>query len=345
MAKKRKTVAKKKFQAKKSTLAKKNKSTSDHEPEEVVEQKDKAPDEESQADPLSGFLPVSFNEIEEGEAQDIIESEKPRKDPVVRRMLPYVFLFIVFVFGLFIFFPLNDTVREGLLYLQSNGLPLNMKKIDIGYLGGFDIEKVNFLSANSEIETTASSAEGKLSVLSIIGGDLELKAKLDQVAINHKSYGKVTNGVLLVNADIRSIMKNPASFVGSADIQGKDFIVQAKDIPFVGELRLLIKEIKLNADINKGRAAFSQGKNQIDTDIARIVFTGTAGVLPHGPLALNVRILLKQEFKDKKPGIYEMLNQMKILVSDSIEINIGGTTSDPKAVLKNAPAIPGLGGQ
>ena len=277
------------------------------------------------------------------------KDEEKKENIFIRLIIPYILVpILTFIIGIFIFLPVNDIAKQLISRIQSPGMGVSVKDIDVSYSGNIDIDGLVIDEASLGLQFKASKVNVKTSFWNAVmvglesGNQLSLNALAQVIKVKHR-YVDLEGVSLQVISPLQNLNKGKNRLQARLKIEGKSMTAKILDLPFgVGDIDLIIESIKLYGNLKSNTIQFAKGKQRISTNLFDLTFDGSIALIKNGQIKLNVTIDTKESFKTYRNGeIYESLSFMIPTLKDQkIELQLNTEAKPPFKLLGATTAKP-----
>ena len=277
------------------------------------------------------------------------KDEEKKENIFIRLIIPYIFVpILTFIIGIFIFLPVNDIAKQLISRIQSPGMGVSVKDIDVSYSGNIDIDGLVIDEASLGVQFMASKINVKTSFWDALmvglesGNQLSLNTLAQVIKVKHR-YVDLEGVSLQVISPLQNLNKGKNRLQARLKIEGKSMTAKILDLPFgVGDIDLIIESIKLYGNLKSNTIQFAKGKQRISTNLIDLTFDGSIALIKNGQIKLNVTIDTKESFKTYRNGeIYESLSFMIPTLKDQkIELQLNTGAKPPFKLLGATTAKP-----
>ena len=277
------------------------------------------------------------------------QDEEKKENIFIRLIMPYILVpILTFIIGIFIFLPVNDIANQLINRIQSPGMGVSVKDIDVSYSGNIDIDGLVIDEANLGLQFKASKVNVKTSFWDAVmvglksGNRLSLNTLAQVIKVKHR-YVDLEGVSLQVISPLQNLNKGKNRLQARLKIEGKSMTAKILDLPFgVGDIDLIIESIKLYGNLKSNAIQFAKGKQRISTNLFDLTFDGSIALIKNGQIKLNVTIDTKESFKTYRNGeIYESLSFMIPTLKDQkVELQLNTGAKPPFKLLGATTAKP-----
>lgn len=270
------------------------------------------------------------------------KDEEKKENIFIRLIIPYILVpVLTFIIGIFIFLPVNDIAKQLISRIQSPGMGVSVKDIDVSYSGNIDIDGLVIDEASLGLQFKASKVNVKTSFWNAVmvglesGNQLSLNTLAQVIKVKHR-YVDLEGVSLQVISPLQNLNKGKNRLQARLKIEGKSMTAKILDLPFgVGDIDLIIESIKLYGNLKSNTIQFAKGKQRISTNLFDLTFDGSIALIKNGQIKLNVTIDTKESFKTYRNGeIYESLSFMIPTLKDQkIELQLNTGAKPPFKLL------------
>ena len=246
------------------------------------------------------------------------QDEEKKENIFIRLIIPYILVpILTFIIGIFIFLPTDDIAKQLISRIQSPGIGVSIKDIDVSYSGNIDIDGLVIDEANLGLQFKAGKVNVKTSFWDAVmvglksGNQLSLNTLAQVIKVKHR-YVDLEGVSLQVISPLQNLNKGKNRLQARLKIEGKSMTAKILDLPFgVGDIDLIIESIKLYGSLKSNTIQFAKGQQRISTNLFDLTFDGSIALIKNGQIKLNVTINTKESFKTYRNGeIYESLSFM-----------------------------------
>ena len=277
------------------------------------------------------------------------KDEEKKENIFIRLIIPYILVpILTFIIGIFIFLPVNDIAKQLISRIQSPGMGVSVKDIDVSYSGNIDIDGLVIDEASLGLQFKANKVNVKTSFWNAVmvglesGNQLSLNTLAQVIKVKHR-YVDLEGVSLQVISPLQNLNKGKNRLQARLKIEGKSMTAKILDLPFgVGDIDLIIESIKLYGNLKSNTIQFAKGKQRISTNLFDLTFDGSIALIKNGQIKLNVTIDTKESFKTYRDGeIYESLSFMIPTLKDQkIELQLNTEAKPPFKLLGATTAKP-----
>jgi hypothetical protein len=258
---------------------------------------------------------ISISELKENQG---LLNEPPKS--TFKKIIFISGIILVFITGFLIgalyFFKPEILVKY---IISKQNLPFEIDKLDIGFSGSFELERLRYdieISRGEKERLQVEYGKGDVSVLGFLfSNTFDFESSLTGVKIPMKA-GNLSGGNWILKIKIGKITKNAQQWDGSVELNLQNVNLQYKVMET--SYAALIRDAQIKGRLMNGLLTLD--KTQINADIARITISGNCGI--NNPYNMNIQlgILPTEQFEKKYPGEYSMLksvmqNQTEIVVN------------------------------
>ena len=280
---------------------------------------------------------------------ELTDKEEKKENVFIRLIMPYILVpILTFIIGIFIFLPVNDIAKQLISRIQSPGMGVSVKDIDVSYSGNVDIDGLVIDEASLGLQFKASKVNVRTSFWDAVmvglklGNQLSLNTLAQVIKVKHR-YVDLEGVSLQVISPLQNLNKGKNRLQARLKIEGKSMTAKILDLPFgVGDIDLIIESIKLYGNLKSNTIQFAKGKQRISTNLFDLTFDGSIALIKNGQIKLNVTIDTKESFKTYRNGeIYESLSFMIPTLKDQkVEFQLNTGAKPPFKLLGATTAKP-----
>ena len=277
------------------------------------------------------------------------QDEEKKENIFIRLIIPYILVpILTFIIGIFIFLPADDIAKQLISRIQSPGMGVSIKDIDVSYSGNIDIDGLVIDEANLGLQFKAGKVNVKTSFWDAVmvglksGNQLSLNTLAQVIKVKHR-YVDLEGVSLQVISPLQNLNKGKNRLQARLKIEGKSMTAKILDLPFgVGDIDLIIESIKLYGSLKSNTIQFAKGQQRISTNLFDLTFDGSIALIKNGQIKLNVTINTKESFKTYRNGeIYESLSFMIPTLKDQkVELQLNTEAKPPFKLLGTTVAKP-----